>query len=222
MTHARLLGFFSGFPTHHFPDAIAKRLKEELPARDLLVFISAWPSEDKRNDEDAAGMHGMFEERGIPFSRYAIIDNRTEPCHATRLIQQASCFFLMGGHATRQFQLMREKGIVDEIRRSAAVILGVSADSINMAKRSVDIWESLVPYDGLGLADITVKAHFDLQNEELCQKLRQVSMTLPVCAMEDESAIFVKDGHIACTGRIHWIDKGIIGPFAPGILNAAE
>lgn len=34
------------------------------------------------------------------------------------------------------------------------VILGVSAGSSNMAKHALDIWESPVPYDGLGLADI--------------------------------------------------------------------
>lgn len=43
--HARFLGFFSGFPTHHFPVGIAERLREELAVRDSLVFVSAWPSD---------------------------------------------------------------------------------------------------------------------------------------------------------------------------------
>ncbi|MCH5354092.1 MAG: Type 1 glutamine amidotransferase-like domain-containing protein [Acutalibacter sp.] len=221
--NAKLLGFFSGFPTRHFPDDIAERLKEELTVRDSLVFISAWPSDFESNDSDSAGMHGMFAECGLSFSRYCVIDGRTEPSDAKGLIQGASCIFLMGGHAVQQFQMMCEKGIVDEIRGSSAVILGVSAGSINMAKRAIDIWESLTPYDGLGLADITVKAHFDFENEELVQTLRQVSMELPVCAMEDESAIFVKDRRITCTGRIHWIDKGKICLLSPDILtNSAE
>ena len=217
--NAKLLGFFSGFPTRHFPDGIAERLKEELTDRDSLVFISAWPSDFESNDSDSAGMHGMFAECGMPFSRYCVIDDRTEPSDAKKLIQGASCIFLMGGHAVRQFQLIREKGIVEEVRGSSAVILGVSAGSINMAKHAVDIWESLTPYDGLGLANITVKAHFDCENKELVQNLRQVSMELPVCAMEDESAIFVQDGHITYTGRIHWIDKGEICPLSPDILE---
>ena len=37
--NAKLLGFFSGFPTHHFTDRIADALKEELNVRDSLVFI---------------------------------------------------------------------------------------------------------------------------------------------------------------------------------------
>ena len=216
--NAQLLGFFSGFPTHHFPDDIAERLKKELIDRDCLVFISAWPSDYERNDDDSAGMHGMFEERDMPFSRYYVIDNRTDASDAKRLIQEASCIFLMGGHAMRQFQLICEKSIVDEIRKSSAVILGLSAGSINMAKHSVDIWDSLKPYDGLGLADITVKAHFDFENKELLQTLRQVSMEIPVCAMEDESAIFVKDSCTTYTGQIYWINEGTVCPLSKEIL----
>ena len=42
--NAKLLGFFSGFPTHHFTDEIAEVLRENLPVRGRLVFISAWLS----------------------------------------------------------------------------------------------------------------------------------------------------------------------------------
>ena len=216
--NAQLLGFFSGFPTRHFPDKIVERLKEEPFARSSLVFISAWPSEHERNDDDSAGMYGMFKECDMSFSRYCVIDNRTDSSDAKRLIREASCIFLMGGHAVLQFRLMCDKGIVEEIRNSSAVILGVSAGSINMAKHSVDIYESLEPYDGLGLADITVKAHFDFENKELLQTLQQVSIKLPVCAMEDESAIFVKDGYAAYTGQIHLINKGSICPLTQEML----
>lgn len=219
--NARLLGFFSGFPTHHFPDDIVKRLRDELLDRDSLVFVSAWPADYERNDSDSAGMHGMFEECNMPFARYDVIDNRTDNFEAKRLIREASCIFLMGGHAVQQFQLMSEKGILEEIRKSCAVILGVSAGASNMAKRALDIWESLVPYCGLGLADITVKAHIRQEEQELLQTLLQVSLeqNLPICAMEDESAIFVKDGHITCIGQIYWVNKGKISPLSTETLE---
>ena len=50
--NARLLGLFSGFPTHHFPDAITQVLRENLPRRESLVFVSAWPEDFARNDGD--------------------------------------------------------------------------------------------------------------------------------------------------------------------------
>lgn len=219
--NAQLLGLFSGFPTHHFPVDIVERLREELVVRDSLVFISAWPSDYERNDSDSFGMHGMFEECNMPFKQYFVIDNRTDAFEAKRLIREASCIFLMGGHAVKQFQLINDKGILEEIRNSFSVILGVSAGSSNMAKHSLDIWESLVPYDGLGLVDITIKAHVTQENQELLQTLLQISVeqNLPICAMEDESAIFVKDNHVTYTGQIHWINKGKISQLSMEILE---
>ena len=130
--NAKLVGFFSGFPTRHFTDNIAEVLKEELNIRDTLVFISTWPDNFAQNDEDSDGMHGMFAEKNMPFVKHAVIDNRTEADEAVRLIREASCIFLMGGNATLQFDLMCRKGIVDEIRKSSAVILGVSAGSMEL------------------------------------------------------------------------------------------
>ena len=219
--NAKLVGFFSGFPTRHFTDDIAKVLKEELTERDSLVFISTWPDDFAQNDEDSDGMHRMFAEKNMPFVKHAVIDNRTEADEAVRLILEASCIFLMGGNATLQFDLMCRKGILDEIRKSSAVILGVSAGSMNMGKHVVDIYESLTPYEGLGFADLTIKAHYPLE-EDLLQAVKQVSMELPVCLMSDESAIFVKKESVMQIGKIYWMVKGEISPMTQEKLEQAR
>ncbi len=216
--NAKLIGFFSGFPTHHFTDEIANILREQLTVRDNLVFVSAWPNDFTQNDDDSDGMHEMFVERNMPFKRHTVIDHRTTADESIKLICGASCIFLMGGNATLQIQLIRDKCIFDEIRQSNAVILGVSAGAMNMGKHTVDIYESLTPYDGLGLADITVKAHYPLE-KELLQKVKQVSMELPVYLMENESAIFVKQERIIQIGRIHLMVKGEIHPLKQNDLE---
>jgi len=174
--------------------------------------------EYERNDSDSIGMHGMFEECNMPFTRYYVIDNRTETSYATRLIHEASCVFLMGGHPGQQFRLICNKGLDAAIRDTSVAILGVSAGAINMAKRSLDTKESCIPYDGLCLADITVKPHFKRDDRQVLSTLLQISMDLPICAMEDESAIFVKDNRISYTGQIHWVNKGTICPFSQSNL----
>ena len=219
--NSKLIGFFSGFPTHHFTDDIVDVLKKELVVRDSLVFVSAWPNEYQQNNDDSNGMHEMFAERNMPFKNHYVIDHRTTTAKAISLVRNASCIFLMGGHATQQMQLMHDKNIFDEIRRSSAVILGVSAGSMNMGKHTVDIYESLTPYDGLGFSDITIKAHYPLESN-LLQKLKQISMTLPVCAMTDESAIFIRNTQVTCAGEIHWIDKGIITEFSSNLIQVHE
>ena len=210
----RLLGFFSGFPNRKFPHEIAERLREELLKRDNFICISAWPADYERNEIDLINMHGLFENYNIPFARQYVIDNRTETSSAIRLIHEASCVFLMGGYPKLQLELMRNKKVDVAIRNADAVVLGLSAGSINMAKHSLDTKESSVPYDGLDLADITVKPHFEPDNLQVLSTLLQISMELPIYAMEDDSAIFVAGENISYTGQIHWVNKGKICPLS--------
>lgn len=207
--NADLLGLFSGFPTHHFPDEIARVLREYLPRRESLVFISAWPEDYAQNDDDSDGMHAMFAERGMAFDDHRVIDRRTGTADAVKLARAADCIFLMGGDVTRQMALIRDLGLVPELLSSRAVILGVSAGSMNMGRYVAEIWESKTLQKGLGLTDITIKAHYT-EDAWFLPALKELSMTQPVAAMEDESAIFIKAGAVWKIGNIHWIDKGEI------------
>jgi len=221
MMNNKAIAFFSGFPDRRFPEEIARRLKKELPVRHRIVFITACPEDYQRNDEDSAGMHRMFEEYGIGFDRFCVVDNRTDPAEAQEWAREADCFFLMGGGVcAEQMQLIREKGIYEIVRDGPAMVLGVSAGSMNMGKTTVDIWESLVPYEGLGFADITMIGHFSYDNTERLRLMKEASMVCPVCAMEDESAIFIKGGKADLIGVIHRIEKGEIGPFTEKDVRA--
>jgi len=159
-------------------------------------------------------MHGLFIEYHIPFKRHDVIDNRMDPSLAARLIHDASCVFLMGGYPKLQLELIRNTNLDVPIRHTDAAVLGLSAGSINMAKRSLATKESPIPYDGLGLADITVKPHFEPEDQQVLSTLLHISTELPICAMEDDSAIFVTGGRICHTGQIHWIHKGKMTPLS--------
>ena len=207
--NAKLLGLFSGFPTHHFPEEIAQMLREQLPRREILVLISAWPDDDARNDDDSDGMHEMFAERGMPFADHRVIDRRMSAADALRLVREADCVFLMGGDPVLQMTLIRNLGLVSELRAIHAVILGVSAGSMNMGRYVADVWESKALYEGIGLTDLVVKGHYT-EDAWFLPSLKELSMTRPIVAMEDESAIFLQGGAARRIGKIHWINKGEI------------
>ena len=104
--NAHILGLFSGFPEHHLSDAIERVLRENLPKRDSIVFISADPENYAQNDDDRDGMHEMFSERGLAFVRKYVIDRRTDNEEAVRLIREADCIWLMGGESKLQIKLI--------------------------------------------------------------------------------------------------------------------
>ena len=217
--NASLLGLFSGFPTHHFTDEIAQVLRENLPRRESLVFISAWPEDYARNDDDSDGMHEMFAERGMGFADHRVIDRRTSAADAVRHVGDADCVFLMGGDAAMQMALIRDLGLVPELLSSRAVILGVSAGSMNMGRQVADVWETRELYEGIGLTQITVKGHF-AEDAWFLPILKEMSVTRPIVAMEDESAIFMKGDAIWKIGNIHWIEKGRITTLTDETLKA--
>ena len=207
--NASLLGLFSGFPTHHFTDEIARALRENLSRRESLVFVSAWPEDYARNDDDSNGMHEMFAERGMAFTRRYVIDRRTSAAEAVKQIRAADCIFLMGGDPVLQITLIRDLGLVPELLSSSAVILGVSAGSMNMGRYAADVWETKKLYEGIGLTDIVMKGHY-AEDAWFIPVLKELSMTCPVVAMEDESAIFIKGDAFWKIGNIHRIDYGEI------------
>ena len=207
--NAQLLGLFSGFPTHHFPDEIVQVLRENLSRRESMVFISAWPEAYARNDDDGDGMHQMFAERCMAFTDHRVIDRRTRAADAVKQVRTADCIFLMGGDVTLQMALIRDLDLVSELQASKAVILGVSAGSMNMGRYVAEIWESKALQNGLGLTDITTKAHYT-EDAWFLPALKEISGMQPVAAMEDESAIFIKNGAVRKIGKIHWIDNGKI------------
>ena len=66
--NAKLSGLFSGFPAHHFTDEIALVLRENLPRRESLVFISAWPE-----DIPCDGIYRPLLENAAPRIIYVVL-----------------------------------------------------------------------------------------------------------------------------------------------------
>ncbi len=203
-----LLAVFSGFPDHHFSEKIAERLREELTQRKSIVFITACPLDYEQNDDDCDGMYEMFVEQGMPFDKHCVIDMRTKPSEAKALVEDADCIFLMGGGVCEeQLNLIREKDCYEAILNCHAAILGVSAGSMNMAKDTVDFFESMEPIEGLGFTNLTVSCHHDPEDTWRYEQTLRMSEDRVVYAMEDMSAFFIKEGKVETVGKIYRVEN---------------
>jgi len=201
----KVLGFFSGFP-NGFPWYVADRLHEELIERGSLVMIASEVAKHAKVDHYAAQWRGWFEDIGLPFGAYHAIDDRMISAQAVRLVEEASCVILMGGDPDMQLCFLRETGLDEAIRNTRAAVLGLSAGAVNMLAL------------GLGLVNITIYPHFKLDNQEELAALLRGSEARAICAMEDDSAIFVAGERISSMGEIQLIDRGKIYPAWEGGL----
>ena len=202
------LAVFSGFPDHHFSEEITKRLREELKVRKSIVFITACPTEYAQNDSDSDGMHEMFAEQGMQFEKHCVIDERTEPSAAKALVENSDCIFLMGGGVCEeQLDLIKKKDCYEALLDCHAAIFGVSAGSMNMARDTVDFFESMEPFPGLGFTNITVSCHHDPEDAWRYEQTLKMSEDRTVYAMEDMSAFFIKRGKIDVVGNIYRVEN---------------
>ncbi len=217
------LAVFSGFPDHHFSEEITERLRRELTVRKSIVFISACPLEYEQNDDDCDGMYEMFAEQGLPFEQHCVIDKRTEPDKAKKLVENADCIFLMGGGVCEeQLDLIREKDCYEALLDCHAAVFGVSAGSMNMARNTVDFFESMEPFPGLGFTDITVSCHHDPADTWRYEQTLKMSETRVVYVMEDMSAFFIKGGKIDVVGNIYRAENRQLRPLTEDDIRELE
>lgn len=168
----------------------------------------------------------------LPFARYDILDGRNAK-EAEELVVSADAVFLSGGHVPTENAFFREIGLPALLRRSHAVVIGLSAGSMNAAR---EVYappelpgEAADPsycsvLQGLGLTELHVLPHFSDYRETVLDGKRYLEdILLPdsfhrtVYAMDDGSYILEKDGHAAVYGVCWRIRDGKLEPFcAPG------
>lgn len=200
--------FFSGFdPAKGFTSEIANNLKRDFIDPNLLLFIASTPSGHEKSERYANGTKHWFEQAGICFKEHQLIDDRVDIAQALDWTKSASCIYLLGGDTLAQISFIEHNGLIDAIRNSNAVIMGLSAGAINMAKTSLCSKDSdnpeTVMYEGIGVADMTIEPHFSATNSELISELKLIAKQRPIYAMCDDSAIIVRGDLITYLGEIY-------------------
>ena len=112
----------------------------------------------------------------------SLLDNRVNSEDGINSLKNADIIYLLGGNPFIQLDYLRKNKFDDIIRNTSALVIGVSAGSMNLATNSYyskdeDYPESII-YKGLGIIDITIDPHFDINNEEQVNEIRKKSKKL--------------------------------------------
>ncbi len=64
--------------------------------------------------------------------------------------------------------------------------------------------------NGLGFIDYSIEPHFDINNKEVLEELKEYSKNIEIYALEDDAFIITTNDYKIFEGNIYLIKKGIV------------
>ncbi len=114
-------------------NGLLEELKRNLPQPCKALFIASSPDEPNRTEQHAFEMKASFEESGIVFSEYVILDRRNQE-KAGALLSKADFVVLAGGHVPTQNDFFQDIALRELMKDYDGLVMGISAGTMNSAE----------------------------------------------------------------------------------------
>jgi peptidase E len=179
----------------------------------ILVIPWARPSFDK-----AYGKRKLLEDyfRGLGAERVEFADY--DENDLAEKIAETDLVYLTGGQASILIERAKKMHLQTHLNKFKGIIIGRSAGALALASHCITTRrysKKVAAVNGLGLAKLTLKAHFVAADE---QKLEQFSQIEPVYAVPKDSALVVEDKKLSAIGEVYLFNGGQRHLFTQGHL----
>lgn len=202
----------------YFNKNISEEIKKAKSKASNLVVIPADPTNYEKNDkqfngnETVKGVINCFKKIFPNLTNCVLLDNRINKEKGTQFLKSADIIYLLGGDPFKQIDYLKTNEFDNIIHNSKALIIGVSAGSMNLAieayySKDEDYPKSIF-YKGLGIVNITIDPHFDINNSEQVNEIKLNSKDKKIIGLPNESAIIISDNKIKYIGRKYIFDNG--------------
>ncbi|WP_058302375.1 Type 1 glutamine amidotransferase-like domain-containing protein [Gorillibacterium timonense] len=189
----------SGFP-NGFTDDFVKCVKEYYLMTGSFVFIASDFSGYSKTDHYSDVILKMFRDKGIVFDEVHVIDDRISKEKAVQDIEEADVIWISGGNTLEQIKYLKQYNLLPALQSRDCIIIGMSAGSINMAKKVVlakdidDNIPELSIYDGIGLVDINIEPHLDSASKKHIEEdIYEASQVATIYGLYDNSFVKIVD-----------------------------
>lgn len=193
-----------------------------LPEHPRCLFICSSPDSPYLTDKFAYEMAAAFEEAGMVFSDFQILDRRTQ-CDAQLLIWESDFIILSGGHVPTQNDFFQEIQLKELLANYQGVVLGISAGTMNAADRvyaqpeeageSAPEFQRFLP--GLGITTVNVLPHYQQVKDYLLDGKRLYEdVTFDDSYGEcffvfvDGTYLLIEDGQTSLYGECYCLQDG--------------
>jgi len=123
-------------------------------------------------------------------------------------IAQSDLIYLTGGVPSMLIERLKKLGVESLLQSFEGVIVGRSAGALAVCRRCVITYRSTSEVkiiDGLGLVDVTLKAHYKLGWDT---KLLELSKTEDIYAVPKGSALVYDSGSLTAINNVYLFHKG--------------
>ena len=201
-----MIYLFSGpLETGGFPKIIREQLKIDLKNIKTIVLICTKPNNFEKNNIYKKRITRDLKEVCNPLD-IILLDNRINKEDGINFLKNADMIYLLGGNPLSQLEYIKDNEYNNFIDKNK-IIMGTSAGAMNLAKHSYyskddDLNESFF-YDGLGLTDVTVDPHFDLNNKEQVNEFKKYNKVHKIYGLDNDSAIKIFKDKVSFFGNIY-------------------
>jgi peptidase E len=174
-------------------------------APDVLVFSWARASFDRFYKRQLMIYNYL---RYLGAGNVNIVDYSTPPEEIKEKISQTDLIYLTGGSASILVERFQRTGVDALLDGFKGVIVGRSAGALALCKKCVVTVKSnkqVKVVDGLGLIDVTMKAHYTPEKDE---QLKTLSVCERIFAVPTGSALVYDKGALSAINSIFLFDHG--------------
>lgn len=182
-----------------FSDIQAKYLKQDIKNTNVITFIASIFSDIEKSNKYLNIMLNWFKNIDITFKKSYLINDLVTPEQVKEYINKSDVVFIMGGDTLEQIRNINNYNIISNLQKREGITIGISAGSINMASNVAiarDIDDNIPEhsfYKGIGLVDINIEPHFDLNNTFHNKDIIDISKTNKIICLPDESFIRIEN-----------------------------
>ena len=194
-----------------FPRSVKKELKNDLFNKNYCVLICTKPTEYTKNDEYKNRMKRDLNNVGFS-GEIVLLDKRISQQQAFNILSKADLIYLIGGNPFTQIEYIQTNKFDKFIIESSALVIGTSAGAMNLCcqvycSKDEEFLESIF-YKGLGLVDLIIDPHFDINNLEQVKEIKLQSKNKEIIGLPDDSAIIICNNTIKYMGKKYVFKNG--------------
>lgn len=198
--------------TESFSNVVFSKLYKDLKNVKTISFIASSPENHEKNmnfvygNEKITGMINHLKDFAN-FEQISIVDDENK-----YLDINSDVIYLLGGNYETQLNFIKENKFDEILKNYNGILLCTSCGAMNVAEygyysKDDDIKKSFF-YNGLGLTNITIDPHFEIENDIQVEEAKKMSFEHIVYGVPNSSCIKISNNNVEMIGKVYEFNNG--------------